>query len=78
MVALKAESFPIEDGQTHWQEEPAPREAVEYILAQPIGGDGKYDGRSHWVWIRLPDGDLVLATYPQGDTYMSTEHWRTI
>lgn len=56
-------------------EEPAPQEAVDYVLNQPTQG---LDGRSDWVWIRLPDGDLVLAIYPQGDTYFSTEQWRTI
>jgi hypothetical protein len=56
-------------------EQAAPQDAVDYILAQPINTG---DGRSHWVWIRLPDDDLVLVTYPQGDTYFSTEQWRTI
>lgn len=27
------------------------------------------DGRSDWVWVRLANGDLLLATYPRGDTY---------
>ena len=57
------------------KEQPAPQEAADYILKQPVDTG---DGRSHWVWIRLPDGDLVLATYPQGDTYFATEHWRMI
>lgn len=61
----------------YWQE-PAPDEAVAYVLSTEIEGEGFNDGRSKWVWIRLPDGDLVLATYPQGDTYFSTEQWRTI
>lgn len=60
------------------QEQSAPQEAVDYVLKQRVGDDNYHDGRSHWVWIRLPDGDLVLATYPQGDTYFSTEQWRTI
>lgn len=25
--------------------------------------------RSDWTWIRLANGDLVLATYPHGDLY---------
>jgi hypothetical protein len=31
------------------------------------------EGRSQWVWVRLPDGDLILGLYPQGDTYFATE-----
>lgn len=39
------------------------------VIAAPIGNDG----RSEWKWIRLPNGSLVLATYPEGDTYELTE-----
>lgn len=49
--------------------ETAPQEAVDFVLAH---------SRSQWVWIRLPDGDLVLATFPQGDDYFATEEWRKI
>lgn len=31
------------------------------------------DGRSNWVWVRLPNGDLILGVYPQGDTYEECE-----
>jgi hypothetical protein len=31
------------------------------------------NGRSHWYWVRLVNGDLMLACYPQGDTYFDTE-----
>lgn len=58
-----------------WSEQAAPPESVDYILAKPIGGE---DNRSSWVFIRLPSGDLVLATYPQGETYLMTEQWRDI
>lgn len=61
----------------YWQE-PAPKEAVLYVLNQSVETESSHDGRSHWLWIRLPDGGLVLACYPQGDTYFSTEQWRTI
>lgn len=61
----------LDDG-THWQVQNAPQEAVNYILVQ------NEKGKSQWVWIRLPGGDLVLAIYPQDDCYFSTEHWRTI
>lgn len=43
------------------------------VIAAPIGNDG----RSEWKWIRLPNGSLVLATYPNGDTYELTEVDRT-
>lgn len=49
---------------------PAERDAVDYVLSQSSEELG-FDGRSNWVWIRLANGDLVLATYPQGDTYVS-------
>lgn len=61
----------------YWQQ-PAPQEAVDVITNAPIESDTEHDGRSVWMWIRLPDGDLVLAVYPQGDTYFNTEHLRTI
>lgn len=61
----------------YWQE-PAPKAAVDYILQQKEETESFSDGRSQWIWIRLPDGDLVLAVYPQGDTYFATEHWCTI
>ncbi len=61
----------------YWQQ-PAPKKAVDYILKQPIETKRQNDGRSKWMWIRLPDGDLVLAIYPQGDTYFSTEQYRSI
>lgn len=40
---------------------------VEHVLATDPELD---DTRSQWVWMRFPNGDLVLATYPQGDTYL--------
>jgi hypothetical protein len=61
----------------YWQE-PAPKQAVEYVLKQRLATKTYHDGRSRWMWIRLPDGDLVLAIYPQGDTYFKTDQWHTI
>jgi hypothetical protein len=29
------------------------------------------DGRSDFVWLRLPNGDLILGVWPQGDTYLT-------
>lgn len=31
------------------------------------------DGRSDWYWLRLANGDLMLATFPRGATYFDTE-----
>jgi hypothetical protein len=31
------------------------------------------DGRSKWYWFRLPNGDLMLGCFPQGDTYFMVE-----
>lgn len=47
-----------------WYTDASP-EAVNYVLAQ----DQDDDGRSSWTWIRLGNGDLVLAVFPRGDTY---------
>ena len=34
---------------------------------------GDMDGRSHWMWFRLPNGDLIFGCFPHGDTYFATE-----
>ena len=31
------------------------------------------DGRSQFMWLRLPNGDLMLGVFPQGDTYLECE-----
>ncbi len=49
---------------------PASQASVDLVLAQSEEG---MDGRSNWVWVRLPNGDLVLGVYPQGDTYFEVE-----
>ncbi len=53
---------------------PASPASVLTVLA---ASDTDEDGRSEWLWVRLPNGDLVLGVYPQGDTYMATEHDHT-
>lgn len=35
--------------------------------------DVSEDGRSRWLWVRLANGDLLLACYPQGGTYEIVE-----
>lgn len=37
------------------------------LLAMPATG---HDRRSEFFWLRLQNGDLLLGTYPQGDTYI--------
>lgn len=49
---------------------PASQASVDFVLAQSTEGQ---DGRSPWMWVRLPNGDLILGTFPQGDTYFSVE-----
>lgn len=65
--------YPENDGAPiHWARQPATPDAVDCVL----NGD-----KSPWYFIRLPNGDLVLAVYPQegpNGTYLQTEQWRTI
>jgi hypothetical protein len=49
---------------------PARKDQVDLILA---ASEDTEDGRSEWLWIRLPNGDLILGVFPQGDTYFATE-----
>ena len=71
----KAEHFheqADDEGSVYWAREPATPDAVECIF---------HGDKSRWYFIRLPNGDLVLATYPQegpNGTYLQTEQWRTI
>lgn len=49
---------------------PASEASVETMLnADPTS----MDGRSNWLWFRLPNGDLLFGCFPEGDTYFSTE-----
>lgn len=45
-------------------------EAVLQVLGAP---EDDLDGRSQWLWIRFPNGDLVLGVFPQGETYSAIE-----
>jgi hypothetical protein len=49
---------------------PASKASVDLVLNSPLEGQ---DGRSDWCWIRLPNGDLFLGVFPQGDTYFAVE-----
>lgn len=49
---------------------PASAEAVSIVLD---ADEHDPDGRSNWVWVRLPNGDLLLGIFPQGETYFAVE-----
>jgi len=49
---------------------PASEDSVHTVLNASVNDE---DGRSNWVWLRLPNGDLILGVFPQGDTYFSCE-----
>lgn len=55
---------------TNIQIKPASAEAVEDILK---ADDTDMDGRSNWLWFRLPNGDLIFGCFPEGDTYLAWE-----
>jgi hypothetical protein len=64
--AIKLDDRQVPDGDTiAWAME-ASQGAVDYVLTRQTGDP---DGRSEWVWLRLANGDLALATFPAGDTY---------
>jgi hypothetical protein len=44
---------------------PTKTEDVTAVIQSKIGDDG----RSDWKFIRLSNGDLVLAVYPTGEMY---------
>lgn len=49
---------------------PADIDDVVKVMAQSPNDE---NGRSDWRWIRLDNGDLALALFPQGETYMELE-----
>lgn len=49
---------------------PASLDVVRKVLDANVHSP---DGRSPWMWVRLPNGDLILGVYPQGDTYCDCE-----
>lgn len=50
---------------------PASQESIDFVLN---ASEETGDGRSQFVWLRLPNGDLILGVFPQGDTYFSVEN----
>lgn len=49
---------------------PASQKSIDIIMKSD---ETSMDGRSNWLWLRLPDGDLIFGCYPEGDTYFATE-----
>lgn len=49
---------------------PASQESVDLVLS---ADENDPNGRSQWMWLRLPNGDLILGIFPQGDTYMGLD-----
>lgn len=45
---------------------PANRQDVDTVL---LALKGDPNGRSEWTWIVLANGDVCLATFPQGELY---------
>ena len=58
--------------------EDADHDAVALTLAAPVDGPDDYDGRSPFMWVRFPNGDLMLGVFPHGDTYFATEEGRGV
>lgn len=65
----------IDDDKLGFARQRATKAGVDCVLNSPVH---LLDGRSEWFFIRLPNGDLVLATYPRGDTYFETELHRSV
>ena len=54
---------------------PANAKSVEEAVVEATewSDPADHDGWSPFVWIRLSNGDLILGTFPKGDTYMAQE-----
>ena len=59
-----------EDGVLYTDAVLTPADAND-ALAVILADTSSEDGRSPWYWLRLPNGDLLLVTYPQGGTYLN-------
>ena len=56
---------------------PASDEAVVTVLAaDPGAADGLT--RSEWLWVTLPNGDVILGVFPQDATFCATEKDREL
>ena len=71
MTRLGAEAIRLDpDDGNHILVHPASDQSVKLVLEAGVDDP---EGRSEFLWIRLPDGDLVLGVYPQSDTYCACE-----
>lgn len=72
MADMKAHVTKLADNEgDHILIHPASPESVGKVLsADPTS----VDGRSPFVWVRFPNGDLVLGVFPQGETYLDVEN----
>lgn len=50
---------------------PASKKSIKEVLELEVGN--KDDGRSNFMWVRLVNGDLMLALFPWGDGYFAVE-----
>ena len=67
---MKAHVLMTEVEQTVAWLHPASAKAVKKVLKAPKNTG---NGRSNWMWVRLPNGDLILGVFPQGETYEAVE-----
>lgn len=56
-------------GETVSSATPATEAHAAEVLSAPVG-----EGRSEHFWLRLEDGTLLLACFPQGDHYFLSDH----
>jgi hypothetical protein len=64
---MKAHDIKDDEGRHLATVIPAKGGDVADLLRNPIEED--QDGRSAWVWVTLANGDVMLATFPQGETF---------
>lgn len=74
----------VSEGFKNIQSEDAPgfvdmdvNEIPEYLFREILNRDpeDEFDTRSQVLAFRLPNGDLILGFYPQGDTYEEVTQW---
>ncbi len=69
-IDLTIGMFADEYDLTRIETKPASDEASKAIIA---ANPYSMDGRSNWLWFRLPNGDLIFGCFPEGDTYFAWE-----
>lgn len=57
------------DRQCHFVAKDATPSLAQMVANAPINDDG----RSEWQWFIFPNGDVALATFPQGEMYLTCE-----